>query len=171
VNEWVDRLVRQQIESGFADLRGANAVVTIPVSERLLNDILSQTLPSSGAVRDLYISPKAGDRFQVRARLGSSNLIPPIRLHVAIERQPELPSPGVLVLRLEVAGIMTLAGPFLRFMNALPDGVVVNNDRIHIDLRELLDRYRLADYLQYVSELRIHSDDGVIVVTIHGRVN
>jgi hypothetical protein len=171
VDEWIARLFRRQLETGFADLRGANAAVTIPVSERLLNDTLSEALPRSGAVRDLYVSPKAGDRFQVRARLGSSTLIPPIRFHVAIDRQPDLPSSAVLVLRLEATGVMTLAGPLLRLMNALPEAILVKDDRIYIDLRTALDRYHLAQYLEYVNELRINTVDNGVVLTVRGRVN
>ena len=147
MNEWIGRLFRRQLETGFADLRGANAAVTVPISERLLNDILSEALPSSGAVRDLHVSPKAGDRFQVRVRLGSSRLIPPIRLHVVIDRQPDLPSHAVLALRFEATGLMVLAGPLLRLMNALPPGILVKDDRIYIDLRTALGRYHLAQSL------------------------
>jgi hypothetical protein len=171
VHEWIVRLFRRQLETRFADLRGACAALTIPVSERLLNDILSEVLPRSGAVRDLYIHPKAGDRFQVRARLGSSTLIPPIRFHVAIDRQPDLPSSAVLVLRLEATGVMTLAGPLLRLMNALPEGVLVKDDRICVDLRTALDRHHLAQYLDYVSELRINTVENGVVLTVRGRVD
>jgi hypothetical protein len=170
VNEWIGRLFRRQLEAGFADLRGSNAAITVPISERLLNDILIEILPSSGAVRNLHVTPKAGDRFQIRARLGPSTRIPAIRVHVAIDRQPGLPS-AVLVLRLETAGIMLLAGPLLRLMNALPDGVVVKGDRIHIDLRTALDRYHLGQYLDYVNELRINTVDSGVVLTVRGGIN
>ena len=171
VNEWIGRFFRRQIDTGFADLHGAHGAVTIPVSERLLNEVLCDAIPRPSAVRDLYITPKDGDRFQVRARLGSSTLIPPIRFHVAIDRQPDLPSSAVLVLRLEATGVMFLAGPFLRLMNALPEGVAVKDDRISVDLRTMLDRCGLARYLEYVNELRINTVDGAVVLSVRGRVS
>jgi hypothetical protein len=171
VNEWIGRLFRRQLETGFADLRGASAAVTVPISERLLNDILSEALPSSGAVRDLHVSPKAGDRFQVRARLGSSTLIPPIRFHVVIDRQPDLPSSAVVALRLQATGLMVLAGPLLRLMNALPPGILVKDDRIYIDLRTVLDRYHLARYLEYLNELRINTVENGLVLTVQAGVD
>jgi len=170
VDEWIDRLFRRQLETGFADLRGADAALTIPISERLLNDILSEILPRSGPVRDPYVTPEAGDRFQVRASLGSSAFIPRLRLRVAVDRQPELPASAVLVLRLETTAVLALAGPVLRWMNALPEGVAVRDDRIYVDLRALLDRHHLAQYLEYVNELRINTVDGAVVLTVRGRV-
>jgi hypothetical protein len=171
VNERIVRLFCAQLETGFADLRGADATLTVPVSERLLNEIVAETLPRSGAVRELQIRPQSGDRFQIRARVGSSALIPPIRLNLVIDRQPDLPSSAMFVLRLEATGIMVLAGPVLRLMNALPEGVLFKDDRIHIDLRTLLQRHRLDQYLEYVHELRIHTVEGAVVLTVRGRIN
>ena len=171
MDEWIGEMLRRQIETGFGDLRGADASLTLPISERLLNDILSRVLPPSAPIRDPHVCPEAGDRFQVRARLWTSTFLPPIRLRVIIDRQPEFPSSAVLVLRLERAAIMSLAGPFLRFMNALPDGVVVRDDRIRVDLRALLDRKGLAQYLDYVKELRINTVEGAVVLTVRGHVS
>lgn len=171
VHEWIGRLFRQQLETGFADLRGAEAAFSVPVSERLLNDVLSHILPRYGAVRDLYVSPESGDRFQVRVSLASPSFLPAIRLRITIDAQPELPTPAVLVLRPERIGLLTLAGPILRLMNALPDGVAVRDDRIYVDLRTMLERHRLAQYLEYVTELRITTVEGAVVVSVRGRLS
>jgi hypothetical protein len=171
VDEWIARLLRRQIETGFADLRGADAAFTVPFSERLLNDVLAEILPRSGAVREPYVSPEAGDRFQVRVRLSSPSFLPPLRLRIAIDRQPELPTSPVLVLRLERTGLLTLAGPILRLINALPDGVAVKDDRIYVDLRAMLERHHLAQYLEYVKELRINTVEGAMILAVRGRVS
>ena len=171
VDEWIGRLFRRQLDTGFADLRGAEGAFTIPISERLLNDVLSQILPRSGGVRDLYIAPEAGDRFQVRLRLASPSFLPPIRLRIAIDRQPELPTSAVVVLRLERTGLLTLAGPVLRLMNALPEGVAVREDRILVDLRTMLERYHFAPYLEYVSELRVNTVEGAVVLAVRGHLS
>ena len=62
----------RQRASGFEDLRGADVSATVPVSERLLNEIVQEAMPPSAPVRDIHITPQAGDRFLVRARLGAS---------------------------------------------------------------------------------------------------
>jgi len=170
VDERLERLLRQQLGSGFADLRGAEAAITLPVSERLLNELVAEAVPASAPVRDLQIAPEAADRFSVRLRVGSSPLIPRLKIALSIDRQPELPMSPVLVLKVESAGLMTLAGPMLRLLNALPAGIAVHDDRIHIDLRALADRRGLAPFLDYLTELRVNTVAGAVVLTLRGRL-
>lgn len=170
MDERLERLLRQQLDSGFADLRGAEAAITLPLSERLLNELVAEAVPSSAPVRDLQIAPEAADRFSVRLRVGSSPLIPRLKIALSIDRQPELPASPVLVLKMESAGLMTLAGPMLRLLNALPAGIAVHDDRIHIDLRALADRRGLASFLDYLTELRVNTLPGAVVVTLRGRL-
>jgi hypothetical protein len=170
VDERLERLLRRQLADGFPDLRGAEAAITLPVSERLLNDVLVETIPPSVPVRELHVTPQADDRFLVRFRVGSSSFLPRVTIALAIDRQPELPTVPVLVLRIETTGLMVLAGPLLRMLNALPAGVIVKDDRIHLDLRALADRRGVGSYLGYLNELRIHTVDGAVVVTVRGAV-
>jgi hypothetical protein len=170
VDERFARLLRRQLADGFSDLRGAEAAVTIPVTEKLLNEILAESLPHSAAIRDLHVTPLAGDRFTVRARLGSSALLPPFKLTLAIDRQPDLPASPVLILRLVATGLMALARPVLRLLNAMPEGIRVKDDRIHVDLRALAERYRLDTYFDHLDEIRVNSVEGSLVLAIRGRI-
>jgi len=170
VDERFVRLFRRQLAGGFSDLRGAEAAVTVPVSEKLLNEILAESLPGSVATRDLHVTPLARDRFTVRARLGSSTLLPPVKLTLAIDRQPELPGSPLLILRLEARGLMALAGPVLRLLNAMPEGIRVADDRIHVDLRALAERYGLNKYFDHLDEIRVNSVEGSLVLAIRGRI-
>ena len=170
VDERFVGLFRRQQASGFEDLRGAEASLTLPVSERLLNEAIAESVPRSAAVRGLHIRPQAGDRFAVRARIGSSSWLPAINLGVAIDRQPDLPSSPVLVLRLETSGLSALAGAAVRFLNALPPGVRMEQDRIIVDIAKLLEARGLAPYLAYVNELRVNTVDGAVVLFIRGHL-
>jgi hypothetical protein len=170
VDDRLLRLLRRQHASGFADLRGADVAITVPVSERLLNDAVAEWLPSSAPVRDLHIQPLAGDRFTVRLRIGSSPLFPPIKLSLSIDQQPSFPDSPVLVLRLQSSGLLSLAGPALRFLNALPDGIRADHDRIYIDIPRLLEIRGLAHYLEYVETLTLHTEEGSVVVSIRGSI-
>lgn len=161
--------MRQQA-SGFEDLRGAEVSATVPVSERLLNEIVQEAMPPSAPVRDIHISPQAGDRFLVRARLGASPLLPAFKVSVAIERQPDLPSSPVLVLRLELGALMSLAGPALRFLDALPPGIRMEGDRISVDIPLLLEQRGMRSYLDHLEQLRVNTTDGALVLSFRARV-
>ena len=164
------RILLRQQAAGFEDLRGAEVSATVPISERLLNDLVRESLPDSIPVRDLHVAPLSGDRVVVRARVGSASFLPPLKVTVLIDRQPQLPTTPVLGLRLEMSALMSFAAPVLRFLDALPPGIRVDHDRILVDIAALLDRRGLGRYLAYVQALEVHTIDGAVVATIRGGV-
>jgi hypothetical protein len=170
VDERIERVLRRQLADGFPDIRGAQAAITLPISERLLNEVLAETIPRAAPVTDLHVSPEAGDRFVVRFRVGFSPLVPRLKVALAIETQPDLPALPIVVLRLETTGLMMLAGPVLRLLNALPAGMTVKDDRIQVDLRDLAQRRGFAPYFDYLDSLRVNTVNGGVLLTVHGRI-
>ncbi len=170
MDERIERALQRQLTDGFPDIRGAQAAITLPISERLLNEVLAETIPRSAPITDLHVTPEAGDRFAVRFRVGSSSLLPRLKIVLAIEAQPDLPALPILVLRLETSGLMMLAGPVLRLLNALPAGITVKDDRILVDIRALAERRAVAPYVDYLDQLRVNTVSGSVVLTVHGRI-
>jgi hypothetical protein len=170
VDERFLRLLRRQQASGFDDVRGAEASVTVPVSERLLNEAITDAMPPSAPVRDLSVKPIAGDRFAVRARIGSSAFLPAFNVTLTIHQQPAFPASPVLVLTMEGSGLLSFAGPALRFLDALPPGIRVDHDRILVDLATLLEARGLGGYLQYVDDLRINTVEGAVLVSFRASI-
>src|SRR5262245_21448392 len=133
--DWLIALLRVQREAGFADVAGADASLTLPVSERLINRIIAERLPRGGVVSAVEVEAMPGNQISVRVRLGQSALLPPIRLGLAIERQPDLPSFPVIGLRIVSPAIAALAaGLVARFVRALPPWVQFDGARLSIDL-------------------------------------
>jgi hypothetical protein len=170
VDERLLGLLLRQHASGFADLSGAAASLTLPVSERLLNEAVAAALPSSAPVRELHVKPLAGDRFTVRVRVGSSPLIPAINVSLLIEQQPVFPASPVLVLRMQSSGLLSFAGPALRLLGALPPGIRIDGERIYVDLLRLLEARGLAHYLEYLRELEIHTVEGALVASLRASI-
>jgi len=163
-------LLTQQRQRQFSDFAGAQAVVTLPISDRLLNEALTEALPPSAPVRDLQLASLAGNRMRVRFKVGSATFLPAINLTLVIERQPELPRSPFLVLRMEMGGLLSLAGPALRFLDALPPGIRVDQDRIFVDLAKLLAERGLSELLDFAEELNVTTIDGALVVGIRASV-
>ena len=169
MDERLAQLFDRLIAGGLSDVAGAEASVTVPVPRSLLNEVLAATVPSSAAVRDLDVTPLDGDRFLVRGRIGSSPLLPPFQLTVAIDRQAEFPSSPVLVLRLESKGLRLLAGLVLRKVS-MPAWNRIEFDRIHVDLHALADQYRVGDYVRYIHRLQVKTLDGTLLLSLRARV-
>ena len=85
-------LLIQQHAAGFSDIAGARADATIPVSDRLLNQLIADALPPGGAVREVQVQTHAGNRLTARVRVGRSPLLPAVTVRLSIEQQPELPA-------------------------------------------------------------------------------
>ena len=164
------RLFRRQEASGFEDIRGAEAAVTLPVSDKLLNEIITETMPASAKVRDVEVRAEAGNRFVVRAKIGAAPFLPPLNITAAIDRQPELPASPVLVLRLERGGLLSLAGPALRFFDALPPGIRIDNDRLHVDVAKLLAARGLSGFLDHLEQLHVQTTEGTIILYLRARI-
>jgi hypothetical protein len=170
VNERFVQLLLRQQAAGFPDFRGATTSLTLPISARLLNEAIADALPATAPGRDLQVTPLPGDRFGVRFRIGASACLPPIGFSLAIVQQPVFPDSPSLVLRMEMGALAGFAGPALRFFDALPAGVRLEQDRIVVDLRQILQRRGAADYLDHVDALDVHTVDGAVVVSLRASI-
>ena len=86
-------------------------------------------------------------------------MIPTLRIVARIEEQPE-PQRPVLAIRWSMPGLGPLgmlAGPALTFLKTLPRGLRAEDDRILVDVAELLRAQGLADLLPYISKVRVHT--------------
>ena len=112
---WWLTLLREQQSAHFADLAGAHASFTVPVSDRLLNRMIADRLRRSSPIRELELRAEDGNRVTVSVRLARLAFLPPVHVRFAIERQPDLPASPVLVWRMVLEGVAALAGPASAF--------------------------------------------------------
>ena len=80
--------------TAFRDVAGTRIVADVPVSARLINDIVAASLPPGAPVREVSINPEAGDRFSVRIAPRAS-LLPQLTLRLEIDRQPDFRHAGI----------------------------------------------------------------------------
>jgi hypothetical protein len=169
-NPRVLRILEELRATRFADLQGARVSASIPISERLLNSLVAASLPPGAVVRDVTLHPKAGNRISVRARIARADFLPPLTVTAEIERQPELPD-GPLVLRvLSLPGLMALAGAAVSLTAALPPGVRLDEGRLFVDVRILLQRHGLDEWLALMESLRVTAEEGRLIADVTLRV-
>ena len=165
-------LLHDLAASGLADVSGARVSVSIPATEHLLNRIVPLLLPPDAPVRDLTLHPESDNWFTVRVKLARPEFLPPLKLRLRIEQQPDLPASAVIGFRIaSLPGLMSLAGAALAFTRVLPPGVQLDGDRLTVDLRPMLDKQGFATYLQYVERLQITTHGGRLVIELGLRVD
>jgi hypothetical protein len=164
-------LLQQQLTSGFADLAGARVSATIPVSERLINEVIVRGLPPRSPVHDVHVRPRDGNRFDVKLKLARPAFLPPISITAVIERQPDMPHSPVLGLRLSsLPGLMSVAGFGAGFLNVLPPGIKMEGDRLHVDLAALIGEHAMRVVLPFIERLNVTTVEGQLVVELDARV-
>ncbi len=169
-NPRLDRIVEQLRASRFAELNGARASASIPLSERLLNDILAAVVPASAPVRDVSVQPKAGNRLRVSAKLARADFLPPISLTLEIERQSEPPSSPLVLRVLSFPGLMALAGAAFSMATLLPPGIRLEGQRLHVDVGVLLERHGYGEMLPHLESLQVSTEEGRLVLDVSLRV-
>ena len=159
-------ILRHLQETGFRDLAGTRVSGTVPVSERLINEVVASALPRGAPVREVRVQPLPGNRFSVRVS-PRAPLLPTVTLKLEIERQADLPSSPVLVLRMAtMGGLLGIAGAALPIAKMLPPGVRLDADRILVDLRTIAAERGAADLLQHVTRLRVNTEEGRVVLHV-----
>jgi hypothetical protein len=156
-------ILRRQQRAGFPDLGGAAASVTLPIGDRLINEIIAAKIPPDAAVRDVHLRSREGNEIDVSFEVARFNFN--VTVTLAIDEQPSMPERPVVGLRLtKLPRLLTLAAPIARFFDALPPGVSMDGQRIHINLRTLLAKQGQADLLDRITSLQITTRRGAVVI-------
>jgi hypothetical protein len=167
---WWVRLLLEQQAADFADLAGAQASLTVPVSDRLVTRLIANQLPASAPVSELDVFAEDGNQVVVRVRVARSSFIPRVTVRLLIEQQPALPLSPVIVFRIMSDGLAAFAGTALRFLKVLPPGVHMEGNRLYVNLAQLLDRYGAADALAYLTHLEVTTTERRIVLAARAAV-
>ena len=131
------------------ELTGATIAAEIPLTNAVVNRLIAERLAAaSGPVSAVQVDALDDDTFSAQVSL-RMKMIPTVRIVARIEEQPE-PQRPVLGIRWSMPGLGPLgllAGPALSFFKALPRGLRAEDDRLLVDVAELLRAQGLADLL------------------------
>lgn len=152
--------------TGFAELAGASAAISIPLPAALLTELAAAAVPPSAPFRALTIQPRDANRVRVSAKLKRAEFLPPISLTVEIERQPELPDRPLVLRLLSIPGVLAIAGGALSMAATLPPGIRFEQERVFVDVQLLLQRQGFGEWLKFISALRVRSEEGRVVVDL-----
>jgi hypothetical protein len=155
--------------SGFAEVKGARASLVIPVSEPILNELITASLPAGGPLRDLHVRPQAGNRLAVRARASRLDFLPPMTISLQIEGQPRLPDTPLVVRILSMPGLLSVAGSMLS-PGSLPPGIRLERERVLVDVRQLLESRGLGEIVPLIERLQVSSEEGRLLIDVEIQV-
>jgi hypothetical protein len=152
-------ILEQLRASRFAGIQGTRAALSIPISERLLNELVPAMMPASAPVRDLQIRPQADNRLAVRARASRLEFLPPVTISLQIEQQPRLPDTPLVIRILSLPGLLSIASSLLS-PSSLPPGIRLDRDRVLVDVRQLLELKGFGEVVPLIERLHVASEEG-----------
>jgi hypothetical protein len=159
---------RQVLERWVRQLAGARISVEIPISESRLNQWLGDWVRrSSGTFEKVQVHLRSGGEIDVRLTFRHLRLAPAVTIHARIVEQPRLPESPVFALRWSLPGTGRLAafvGPAIPFFVAPPPGIMVNGDRVMVDVAQLLRQHGCGDLFTNVTALYLDTGDATMMV-------
>jgi hypothetical protein len=158
-------LLQQELRDGFPGLAGSEVVATIPIADRIINELIASLIPEHGKVREVTIASEPGNLLSAKARLSGPSLLPSIPVTFVIDQQPEFPSRPVLGLKLShPSKFVSMAFSTMPSMVTLPPSLTVTGDRVFINIRQLLAERGLDSWLAYVADLKVTTRASAIVL-------
>jgi hypothetical protein len=153
------------------ELAGATLAGEIPFTNTVVNRLIAERLAAaSGPVASVQVDALDDDTFSAQVSL-RARMIPTLRIVGRIEQQPE-PRHPILAVRWSLQGmgpLGMLAAPALTFLKALPRGLRAEDERILVDVADLLRSQGLGDLLPYVAKIRVHTRRGAFVLRVEMR--
>ena len=149
------------------DLRGTAFAGSLPLTNAVINTLIARRLAAGDLpVTSVKVVAQANDSLaaQVVAR---APFVPPLKVLIAIERQPVFPDDPQLHLRWSLSGMgafSAFAGPLLTVFKTPPPGVTVSGDRITVNVVDVLRGRGLGDLAAALRELELRTQPGMAVV-------
>jgi hypothetical protein len=166
LNAVVSQLLVDLQSSAFRDIAGSRVSARIPIARSLLNHLIAHALQGKTTqVRQVEVRPREGDQLDAMVTV-SWPFVPPLKLQIAVDRQPQFPASPVLVLRWSLlGGLGAIAARLISALDRLPAGVRLDGDRILLDIPVLAARSPAEHLLPWVRAFELHTvDDRVVVV-------
>ncbi len=164
----------------FRELQGTRINAVIPLTEDLLNEIVTRQARQSGVVEEMAIRLPGGNRLVlfVKARVPTKVFGIKIPVKKAIEMEmahqvPLHPSPR-LQLRI-VEGLSGLEKALFSLLEniisrSVPGEIAMHEDRITIDFGDLLRKKGLDFATEMVEEINIDGEKGKLIVSASVRI-
>ena len=143
----------------------------MPASRSLLNRLAAHALEGTTTpVREVDIRPRAGDLVDVMVTV-TWPFVPPLKVQVAVERQPQFPGSPILVLRWSLfGGLGAIAAKLLGATDKLPPGIRLDGDHLLLDIPTLAARSPAASMLQYLRTLEVHTEDDRLIIVADAQI-
>jgi hypothetical protein len=162
--------VSDLLAGNLSDIRGARAAGAIPISEQLLNAVLTDA--SRGRIRELDIRIGDGNRLQAGVLVSIGPFSKWLRPELVLDQQALWSgSPGLLftISTVQYGAVARIFEMFAR--GALPPGIQIGNNRVAVDLGAMPQAAAYRQFFRHIKRLQLVTRPGVIWADFELRVD
>ncbi len=157
----MDVIFRRLIDKNFSELPGLNIDTTLPVPERLVNEILAAALQGNKNIESCQVSIGTQNRVTMNVK---TPLWPwPLNLKLKLFGSVDFSGSPKVRAFLENNVLLGKLGAMLK---ALPEGVVLYEDQISVDLGPFLQTAEQKRLLELVKSVDIRTEVHKIIFDI-----
>jgi hypothetical protein len=157
----MDAIFKRLIGNNFSELPGLRVNATIPVPERLVNEVIETSIRGNKNIE--YCRLSIGRQNRVNANIKAPLWPWPISLKLKLFREVDFSGSPKVRAFLENHVLLGKLGTLLKI---LPDGIVLYQDQISMDVGSFLQTSEQKQYLSLVKAIEISTDAGMLIFDI-----
>lgn len=157
----MDAIFRRLRDDNFSELPGLVVDATVPFPERLVNELLKESLKGNKNLEAIHVSILGQNRVSANIK---SPLWPwPVNLKLKLFRNVDLSGSPKIRAFLENNILLGRLGALLK---VLPEGVILYQDQISVDIGSFLKKPEQRQALELVKAVEISTEEGRLIFDI-----
>jgi hypothetical protein len=156
----MDEIFQKIIDNHFSDLKGFAVDASVPIPQKLINEIIEAALQGNKSID--YCRVSIGEQNRVSVKLKAAAWPWPLDLKLKLFRSADLARSPRIRASLENNLLLGKIGSFFK---ALPEGVELYGNQVVIDIRSLLPP-REQKYLDLIKSAEINTEEGKMILAV-----
>jgi hypothetical protein len=161
----MDNIFRKLIDDNFSDLAGLTVDASIPVPERIVNEIIQASLQGNNNITECRVS--IGGQNKISAIIKTSLWLWPINIKLRLEKIVDIIGSPMLRASLENNVLLGQLGSLFK---ALPNGINIHGNQVIVDVRSLLETPEQRKMLDLVKSIEIRTEQTKLILDVKIKV-
>ena len=157
----MDKIIQKVIQDNFSELQGARVDASIPLSQRLINELIAEAVKGNKNIASIQAAIHPQNRISVDVK--TTRLPWPLNLKLKLDKSVDLASYPSPKIRAWMENNLLL-GSLGSTLNVLPEGIKLYGNQIVIDLGAFLRTAEQKRLLKLVKSVGIRTEEGKIIL-------
>jgi hypothetical protein len=164
----MDKMFQKIKDGDFSDFKGATADLSVPVQQKLINELIQAALRGNKNIASCTISIHPQNRVSVDIK---TTLLPwPLNLKLKLDKSVDFASYSSPKIRAWMEN-NRLLGSLGSMFNALPEGIKLYGNQVVVDLGAFLQTPEQKRMLDLMKSADIKTEEGKVILDVRLEVD